>query len=97
MKAVWNGKTVAESTETIVIEGNHYFPPQSLDQSVMVSSETTSVCGWKGTASYWSLNVEGKINTDATPGSKSTNSICNPFCSTPHMAPRKDNSDFLTL
>ena len=45
MKAVWNGKTVAESTETIVIEGNHYFPPQSLDQSVMVPSETTSVRG----------------------------------------------------
>lgn len=65
MKAVWNGKTLAEATETIVIEGNHYFPPQSIDKSVVVASETTSVCGWKGTASYWSLNVGGKINTDA--------------------------------
>ncbi len=65
MKALWNGTVVAESSQTVVVEGNHYFPPDAIQDSLMLPSETTSVCGWKGTASYWSLSVGGQINTDA--------------------------------
>ncbi|MEM6514536.1 MAG: DUF427 domain-containing protein [Pseudomonadota bacterium] len=65
MKAIWNGHTVAESDDTVVVENNHYFPLESVDSSVLKSSETTSVCGWKGTANYFSLVVDGQENTDA--------------------------------
>jgi uncharacterized protein (DUF427 family) len=65
MKAIWNGTVIAESDETVVIDGNHYFPPESVDGSYFSSSEVTSVCGWKGTASYHSLMVAGKLNPDA--------------------------------
>ena len=65
MKAVWNGKTIAESDDTVVVENNHYFPLDAVDSSVLESSETTTVCGWKGTANYFSLVVDGQENTDA--------------------------------
>jgi len=65
MKAIWNGKVIAESNDTVVVEGNHYFPADSLPQDLLQPSATTTVCGWKGTANYYSLNVDGKINTDA--------------------------------
>ncbi len=65
MKASWNGKTIAESNDTVVVEGNHYFPLSALDQSVVVESEAHSTCPWKGEASYYSISVDGKINKDA--------------------------------
>lgn len=65
MKAVWNGTVIAESDDTVVVEGNHYFPLDSLDRSVVKPSETHTVCGWKGTASYLSLEVDGQTNADA--------------------------------
>ena len=65
MKAVWNGHTIAESDDTVVVEGNHYFPQDAVDQSVLEPSEHTTVCGWKGTASYYTLNVDGKTNENA--------------------------------
>ncbi|MEM1259398.1 MAG: DUF427 domain-containing protein [Bacteroidota bacterium] len=65
MKAVWNGKVLAESDETKVIEGNHYFPPESINKAFFKSSETHTTCPWKGVASYYTLHVEGKENKDA--------------------------------
>ena len=65
MKAIWNGKMVAESDDTVVVEGNHYFPRESVDGSCLVESDYTTVCGWKGTANYFSLNVDGELNKDA--------------------------------
>jgi len=65
VKAVWNGKTIAQSDKTVVVEGNHYFPRGSVDPTFLVESGTTSVCPWKGTAQYYSLNVDGTINADA--------------------------------
>lgn len=65
VKAVWNGVTIAESDDTIVVEGNHYFPPEAVDRAVLRGSDTHSVCPWKGTASYYSLAVDGAENKDA--------------------------------
>jgi len=65
MKAVWNGVTIAESDDTVVVEGNHYFPVSSLRRDLLVDSTTTTICPWKGTASYFSLSVDGKTNADA--------------------------------
>lgn len=65
MKAIWNDTVIAESDETKVIEGNHYFPAGSIRKDYFKASETQSVCHWKGTASYYSLEVEGKSNPDA--------------------------------
>jgi uncharacterized protein (DUF427 family) len=65
MKAIWNGRVIAESDDTVVVEGNHYFPPESVDASVVRPSATHSVCPWKGTASYWTLEVDGRTNPDA--------------------------------
>jgi uncharacterized protein (DUF427 family) len=65
MKAIWNGTVVAESDDTVVVEGNHYFPADSVDASLLRESATTSICPWKGTASYWSLEVDGRTNRDA--------------------------------
>jgi len=65
MRAIWNGTVIAESDETVVVEGNHYFPAASVDQSVLRPSTTQSHCPWKGEASYYSLEVEGKSNPDA--------------------------------
>lgn len=65
MKATWNGKTVAESNDTVVVEGNHYFPADSVDRSLLIASETHSTCPWKGEASYYSISVDGHLNNDA--------------------------------
>ena len=65
MKAIWNGATLAESNETIIIEGNHYFPENSINREFFKPSETHTVCGWKGTASYYDVTVAGKTNKDA--------------------------------
>ena len=65
MKALWNGQVIAESMDTVVVEGNHYFPLESVNRDFLVPSRTTSVCHWKGTANYYSLHVEGESNTDA--------------------------------
>ena len=65
VKAVWNGVTIADSNETVVVEGNHYFPIASVDRSLLKDSTRTSVCPWKGTANYYSLDVAGAENKDA--------------------------------
>ena len=65
MKAIWNSQVLAESNETIVIEGNHYFPPQSINKDFLKSSTTHTTCPWKGEASYYSLEVDNEINSDA--------------------------------
>jgi uncharacterized protein (DUF427 family) len=65
MKAIWNGATLAESNETVVVEGNHYFPADSIIKDHFQPSETHTVCGWKGTASYYDVVVNGETNRDA--------------------------------
>ena len=65
MKAVWQGTVVAESDDTVVVEGNHYFPRDSLSSDYFVASDHESYCPWKGTASYYSLQVEGNTNENA--------------------------------
>lgn len=65
MKAVWNGQVLAESDNTIVIEGNHYFPPESISNKFFKSTNTHTTCPWKGLASYYTLDVDGKNNEDA--------------------------------
>lgn len=65
MKAYWNDQVIAESDETVVVEGNHYFPPSSIQEEFFKPSETHTVCPWKGTASYYTLEVGGKQNPDA--------------------------------
>ncbi|KAH6913387.1 DUF427-domain-containing protein [Coprinopsis sp. MPI-PUGE-AT-0042] len=60
VKVTIGDKTLAESTETIQVEGNHYFPPSSIDKSVFSDSNTHTTCGWKGEASYYNANVDGK-------------------------------------
>ena len=65
MRAVWNGTTIAESDDTVVVEGNHYFPRASVAEGVLVDSARTSVCPWKGTASYASVVAGGQTNEDA--------------------------------
>lgn len=65
MKAIWNGTVIAESDSTTVIEGNHYFPAEAINKAFFKDSDTHTVCHWKGTASYYSIEVEGKVNKDA--------------------------------
>ncbi len=65
VEARWNGAVIARSDDTIVVEGNYYFPIEAVDQSLLAPSETTSFCPWKGTASYYTLNVGGAENRDA--------------------------------
>lgn len=65
MKAIWNGTVIAESDDTVVIEGNHYFPADSLKKEYFSSSDTQTSCPWKGIASYHSIKVDGKENLDA--------------------------------
>ncbi|HEY0205293.1 MAG TPA: DUF427 domain-containing protein [Acetobacteraceae bacterium] len=65
MKAMWNGHVVAESDDIVTVEGNAYFPAASLRQEFVQPSNHTSVCGWKGTAHYYTLNVGGQANKDA--------------------------------
>jgi uncharacterized protein (DUF427 family) len=65
VKAVWHGKTLAESDDIVTVEGNAYFPSASLDPSVIQPSNHTSICPWKGTAHYYSLQVDGAVNYNA--------------------------------
>jgi uncharacterized protein (DUF427 family) len=65
MKAIWNGETIAESNDTIVVENNHYFPKDSVKADYLTDSSTHTSCPWKGKASYYSLSVDGKENPDA--------------------------------
>jgi uncharacterized protein (DUF427 family) len=64
-KAIWGGKVIAESNNTVVVEGNQYFPPDSVTQDVLKSSSHTSICPWKGTAHYYHLEVDGMKNENA--------------------------------
>ena len=65
MRARWRGQTIAESDDTVVVEGNHYFPSESLDRQFFTESEKKTVCPWKGEASYYHVVVNGELNTDA--------------------------------
>jgi uncharacterized protein (DUF427 family) len=65
MKAIWNGTVVAESDDTVVVEGNHYFPPTAVNASFLLPSNTKTMCSWKGQASYHTLFVDGNANPDA--------------------------------
>ena len=60
-KAVWNGTVIAESDETVEVEGNHYFPPDSVDRRYLVESATHTTCPWKGVASYYDIQVDGTL------------------------------------
>lgn len=64
-KASWNGAVIAESDETVVVEGNHYFPRSAVRSEYLVESDTHTTCPWKGVASYYSLRVAGAANPDA--------------------------------
>ena len=65
MKAIWKGTVLAESRKTIVIEGNHYFPPDSIRKEYFAPSNTQTVCPWKGEASYYDIRVANETNKDA--------------------------------
>ena len=65
MKAIWNGATIAESDDTVVIEGNHYFPRDAVRQEYFQPSDTHTTCPWKGEASYFNVVVNGETNKDA--------------------------------
>ncbi len=64
-KATWNGTVLAESDDTVVVEGNHYFPPSSLNQDLFAKTDKTSSCPWKGKASYYDVVVDGQVNAGA--------------------------------
>ena len=65
MKATWNNATIAESDKTIVIEGNHYFPPDAITSEHFQPSDKHTTCPWKGEASYYDVVVNGEVNKDA--------------------------------
>ncbi len=65
MKAIWNTTVIAESGDTVVVENNHYFPLASVKAEYLRPTTTTTVCHWKGTANYYSLDVNGSANPDA--------------------------------
>ena len=65
MKATYRGHVLAESDDTVVVEGNHYFPADSLNRQYFKPSSHTTVCGWKGTAKYYDIDVDGRINAAA--------------------------------
>ncbi|HEY0140467.1 MAG TPA: DUF427 domain-containing protein [Thermoanaerobaculia bacterium] len=65
MKATWNGTTLAESNDTVVVEGNHYFPLESVDRALLRDSTTHTTCPWKGIASYYDVVVGDNVNKDA--------------------------------
>jgi uncharacterized protein (DUF427 family) len=64
-KAVWNGTVIAESDDTVMVEGNHYFPAASVDAALIADSSASSICHWKGTASYYDVVVGGQTNAGA--------------------------------
>ncbi len=65
MKAIWNGATLARSDDIVVVDGNHYFPADSIDAALFEDSETHTTCSWKGLASYKTVVVDGERNADA--------------------------------
>lgn len=65
MKAIWNNTVIAESDDTVLVEGNHYFPESTLKREFITFSNHKSTCAWKGEASYYSLVVNGELNPDA--------------------------------
>jgi uncharacterized protein (DUF427 family) len=65
VRAVWNGAVLAESDRTVVVEGNHYFPPEALRREYFTDSSLHTECGWKGTASYYDVAVNGQVNPAA--------------------------------
>ena len=65
MKAIWNDTVIAESDDTVVVEGNHYFPHSSINKEFFKETSTHSTFPWKGQASYYSLEVNGEVNEDA--------------------------------
>jgi uncharacterized protein (DUF427 family) len=65
VQARWNGATIADSDATIVIEGNHYFPPDAVDRKFLQATAETTVCPWKGTARYFTVIVNGALNENA--------------------------------
>ncbi|MEL7145587.1 MAG: DUF427 domain-containing protein [Bacteroidota bacterium] len=65
MKAIWNNQVIAESDDTVVVENNHYFPKDSIKSEFFKDSDTHTVCPWKGTASYFTVEVDGAENKDA--------------------------------
>jgi len=64
-QAIWNGVLLAESNATIVVEGNHYFPPTAINRQYVTENNTHTVCHWKGVASYYDVIVDGKVNGGA--------------------------------
>jgi uncharacterized protein (DUF427 family) len=64
-RAEWNGQVIADTADTVVVEGNHYFPADAVNPALLKASATTSVCGWKGLANYHTLVVDGTENPDA--------------------------------
>ena len=64
-KAIWNGVILAESDHCQVVEGNQYFPPDSINREYFKESNTHTICSWKGEASYYDIVVDGKVNKDA--------------------------------
>jgi uncharacterized protein (DUF427 family) len=64
-RAIWKGAVIADSDATIVVEGNHYFPPASVNRTLLTASDAHTVCPWKGTASYYVVVVEGQVNDGA--------------------------------
>lgn len=64
-KAVWNGQVIAESDDTVMVEGNHYFPRESIKEEFFSASSAQTTCPWKGQASYLTVSVEGQENSDA--------------------------------
>jgi len=65
MRAVWNGQVLAQSEKTVVVEGNHYFPPEAVRREFFEASQTHTTCPWKGVASYYTVSVDGENNKDA--------------------------------
>jgi uncharacterized protein (DUF427 family) len=65
MKATWRGATLADSDDTVVVEGNHYFPADAINKEYFRESDKHTVCPWKGVASYYDVAVDGEVNKDA--------------------------------
>ena len=80
MKAIWNEKVIAESDKTIMIEGNHYFPIDSVKKEYLKESKTNTHCFWKGEASYYDVKINGDENNDAGNTSSMSNNGITFFC-----------------
>lgn len=65
MKAIWKNTVIADSNETVVVEDNHYFPVSTVNMTFLSASDTKTICPWKGTASYYTVTIDGETNIDA--------------------------------